>query len=301
MNTLKDRIKQLKEEKNAVILAHYYQEIEVQEIADFVEDSFGLARKATETDKDIIVFCGVHFMAESAKILNPDKKVLLPALDAGCPMADMIGAEDVVSLKEQHPGAAAVCYVNSSAAVKGECDVCCTSSNAVKVVGSLPNDKIIFVPDENLGDFIARQLPDKEFILFPGFCPTHRKINTSEVTEIKRLHPDAPVLVHPECTPEVVALSDFAGSTAQIINYALNSDKKEFIIGTEKGVIDYLKAKDANKQYYLLSHRLICPNMKKTRPEDVLNVLENESNEIILEQEEMEKAYRSLARMMNVK
>lgn len=300
MESIKDKINQLKKEKNAVILAHYYQDIEVQKIADFVEDSFGLAKKATQTDKDIIVFCGVHFMAESAKILNPDKKVLLPAMDAGCPMADMVTPEDVRDLKQKYPKAAVVCYVNSSAAVKAECDMCCTSSNAVNVVSSLPNKQIIFVPDQNLGHFISELLPDKEFILFNGYCPTHHKINVEDLKKIKSMYPEAPVLVHPECTPEVIDLSDFAGSTAQIIKYTLNSDKKEFIIGTEKGVIDYLKEKDPNKVYHLLSHRLICPNMKKTRLEDVLNVLENETNEIILDKEEMEKAYNSLDRMMRV-
>lgn len=300
MESISERIQKLKKEKNAVILAHYYQEIDVQRAADYVGDSFGLAKKAMETEKDIIVFCGVHFMAESAKILNPGKKVLLPALEAGCPMADMVTREDVIELKEKYPEAATVCYVNSSAEVKAECEISCTSSNAVKVVASLPNKQIIFVPDQNLASFVAAKLPEKEFVPFTGFCPTHHKITAEEVLAAKQQYPDAPVLVHPECTADVIALSDFAGSTKQIIDYALKSDKKKFIIGTEKGVIDYLKDREPSKKYYLMSHRLICVNMKKTQLSDVLSVLENECNEIKMTDEEIQASYQCLARMMEI-
>ena len=300
MDSISEKILKLKKEKDAVILAHYYQELEVQKVADYVGDSFGLAKMAMETDQEMIVFCGVHFMAESAKILNPTKKVLLPVKHAGCPMADMVTREDVIRLKKENPDAAAVCYVNSSAEVKAECQISCTSSNAVQVVASLPNKQIIFVPDENLAHFVAEKLPDKEFVPFTGYCPTHHKVSYEEVIKCKEEYPGAPVLVHPECKSEVVALSDFAGSTKQIIDYALNSDKKEFIIGTEKGVIDYLKDKDPSKKYHLMSHRLICVNMKKTRLENVLDVLENETNEIQMSDEEIKESYSCLANMMKI-
>lgn len=300
MENISEKIQKLKEEKNAVILAHYYQDLEVQKIADYVGDSFGLAKKAMETDKDIIVFCGVHFMAESAKILNPERKVLIPVVEAGCAMADMVTQEDVKELRKKYPEAAAVCYVNSSAAVKAECDISCTSSNAVEVVASLPQRQIIFVPDENLASFVAAKIPEKEFVPFTGFCPVHHQMTTEEVIEAKAQHPDAPVLVHPECPAAVVALSDFAGSTKQIIDYTLKSDKKEFIIGTEKGVIDYLYYIEPTKEYHLMSQRLVCRDMKKTTLEDVLSVLEKEDHEIQLPEEQRKASWQCLARMMEI-
>ncbi|MBZ4645495.1 MAG: nadA [Clostridia bacterium] len=300
MKEIINRIECLKRQKNAVILAHNYQIPEVQDIADFVGDSFALSKKAKEMTCDIIVFCGVHFMAESAKILSPEKTVLLPARDAGCPMAEMITAEDVAELRKQYPDAAVICYVNSSAEVKAVSDICCTSSNALKVVRSVPNRRIIFIPDENLGNYVAQQVPDKEIILFNGFCTTHKRVKVDEVDAAKRVLPDAKLLIHPECTPEVVKKADFVGSTAQIIDYATNSDDKEFIIGTEQGIMHWLQKNNPGKKFYLLSQKLICPNMKKTTLKEVLNSLENMTYEIKLSQEEISRAYSSLNKMLNV-
>lgn len=300
MTNIKDKIKKLKEERNALILAHYYQDIEVQDVADFVGDSFELAKRAKEAKEDVIVFCGVHFMAEGAKILNPDKTVLLPVMDAGCPMADMATAEDVIKLKEKYPDAAVVTYVNSTADVKAVSDICCTSSSAMKVVNSIPNKQIIFVPDQNLGQYVGKQIADKEVIPFSGFCPVHHRITVEDVEAARQAQPDALLLVHPECIPEVVEKADFVGSTSQIINYAMETEKKDIIIGTEVGVVDYLKKKEQNKNFYLLSSKMTCVNMKKTSLKDVLNALENNVHEIIMDKDAIEKAYSSLDRMMNV-
>ena len=259
----KIEIERLKKERNAVVLAHNYQLDEVQEIADYVGDSFYLSKIAATTEHDIIVFCGVHFMAETAKILSPEKVVLLPERDAGCPMADMVTADGLRSLKAQHPGVPVVCYVNSSAEVKAESDICCTSANAVKVVASLPDHKVIFVPDENLGDYVAKQLPDKELILWKGHCITHAKVKPAEVEKVRELYPQAEILIHPECDPSVVALGDFVGSTSEIIRYAKESDSNTFIIGTEMGVVCTLKATLPNKQFLLLHQGLVCPNIRK--------------------------------------
>jgi quinolinate synthase len=239
-------------------------------------------------------------MAESAKILSPKKTVLLPARDAGCPMAEMVTVHDIEQLREAHPDAAVVCYVNSSAAVKAASDICCTSSNAVRVVRSLPNKRIIFIPDENLGSYIAKQVPEKEIILFNGFCTTHKRVTVEEVDTARNAVPNAKILVHPECTPQVVEKADYVGSTAQIIDYANRSTDEKFIIGTEQGVLHWLQAKNQNKKFYLLSQKLICPNMKKTTLKDVLNALENMTYEIQISEQEIEKAYGALDRMLNV-
>lgn len=300
MDKMVKRINELKKERNAVIIAHLYQSPEVQDIADFVGDSFELSRKAMQTDAQVIVFCGVHFMAESAKILNPDRRVLLPVLTAGCPMADMVTAQDVRNLRAQYPDAAVVCYVNTSAAVKAECDVCCTSSNAVKIVKALPNKRIIFLPDENLGSFIAKSVPEKEIILHKGFCVVHTRVKPEEVDEAKKAKPGALVLVHPECPPNIIAKADFTGSTSQIINYVRNSDAKEFIIGTEQGILHRLKNENPDKRFYLLSHKLICTNMKKTNLPDVLHALETMTHEISLTPEIIVKASGSLYRMLEM-
>ena len=300
MPEITDRIQALKKEKNAVILAHLYQRPEVQDIADFVGDSLDLSRKARDTGADVIVFCGVWFMAETAKILSPKKTVLIPEPDAGCPMADMVTAEDVQRLRAEHPKAAVVCYVNSSAEVKAASDICCTSSNAVKIVQSLKEDEIIFVPDQNLGAYAARFAPDKHFILHSGFCPTHHRIKPSDVLEAKAAKPGAKVLVHPECTPEVVALADFAGSTAQIIEEALRSPEKEFLIGTESGVIHRLMHLAPDKRFYALRATMVCPNMKKTSLESVLNALEKMQYPMELPAEVIAAARRSLDRMLSV-
>ncbi len=300
MSTIKDSILELKNKKNAVILAHFYQNTEIQEIADVVGDSFELARKAVATDADIIVLCGVRFMAESAKILNPDKRIFLPVKDAGCPMADMITAEDVRKLRIKYPDAAVVCYINSSAAVKAESDICCTSSSAVRIVASLTQKRIIFIPDQNLGAYVASQLPEKEFILFEGYCPIHHRVSIEDVNKVKAYCPGMPILMHPECQPEVLKLADMIGSTSQIIDFALSSPEQAFIIGTEIGVVERLRLLAPYKRFYLLSQGLFCPNMKKTTLTDVLFSLEQERYEINLTPAEIAGAELSLTRMIQV-
>lgn len=295
-----EKIKALKKEKDAIILAHLYQSEEIQQIADFVGDSFELSKKAKEVTNSVIVFCGVHFMAESAKILNPQKTVLLPVLDANCPMADMVSAEDVKALRGKYPKAAFVCYVNTSASVKAECDVCCTSSNAVKIVNALPNKQIVFIPDENLGCFVAQQVKDKEIILYSGYCIVHKRVTTDDLKSVKKAHPNAKILVHPECIDEVVKLADFAGSTAQILNFVKNSNDNEFIIGTEQGILYPLQEQNKNKTFYLLTPKLLCVNMKKTHLEDVLRCLETDTYEISLSEETINKAKKSLEKMMEL-
>ncbi len=269
-----EEIRRLAKEKDALILAHYYQRLEVQMAADIFGDSFELAKKAKLAENRMVVFCGVRFMAESAKILNPGKKVLLPAPDAGCPMADMVTPDDVLALREKYPDAAVVCYVNSSAATKAVSDICCTSSNAVKVVKSLPNKQIIFVPDKNLGGYVARLVPEKEFILHNGFCPTHRNITAAEVDKAKAEHPGALFAVHPECEDEVVVKADF---------------------------VDRLSYYHPEKKYHLLTPFLVCPNMKKTELPDVLETLRDEKNEVTMTEEEIEAAKRPLERMVAIK
>jgi len=300
METIKEQILRLKKEKNAVILAHFYQTMDIQEIADVVGDSFELAKRAKASDADIIVLCGVRFMAESAKILNPEKRVLLPAADAGCPMADMVTPEDVRELKAAYPEAAVVCYINSSAAVKAESDICCTSSSAEKVIRSLKQDKIIFIPDQNLGAYAATKVPEKEFILFSGFCPIHHHVTAEDVLAAKAAHPDALFLIHPECKPEVLAYADMIGSTSQILEYAAKSDHKEFVIGTEIGVVERLAKFHPEKRFFLLSLGFTCVNMKKTRLSDVLAALQEEKNEIHMTEEEIAAAALSLQRMVAV-
>ncbi len=301
MINVKERILELKKSKNALILAHYYQNMDIQEIADVVGDSFELATKAKATDADIIVLCGVRFMAESAKILNPDKKVLLPVLSAGCPMADMITADDVRKLRTSYPDAAVVCYINSSAAVKAESDICCTSSSAERIVRSLPQKRIIFIPDQNLGAYVASKVPEKELILFNGYCPIHHKVSISDVNKVKAFYPNMPILVHPECRPEVLEMADMVGSTSQIIDYALNGTGKDYIIGTEVGVVSRLRQLAPYKNFYLLSQGLFCPNMKKTALADVLFSLEQERYVIELTPAEIAGAELSLLRMIDVK
>lgn len=293
-------INKLKKEKDAVILAHYYQRPEIQDIADYVGDSFALSKLAKKLTNKVIVFCGVHFMAESAKILSPDKTVLIPALDAGCPMADMVTPEDIISLRKQYPKAAVVCYVNSSADVKAECDICCTSSNAIRIVESLPQNDIIFVPDQNLGNFVSKHLPEKNIILFNGYCITHHKITLENVERACKSIPDAILVVHPECQPEIVEKADFAGSTAEIIEFISNSDDKKFIIGTEMGVLHEIQKRNPDKKLYLLSQGLLCPNMKKTTIENVYDALMYNQYEIKLSDDIIAKAKHSLDRMLTI-
>lgn len=297
---LKEEIRRLKEEKNALILAHLYEDLEVQKIADFCGDSFELAKRAKASSAECIVFCGVSFMGESAKILNPEKKVYLPVPQAGCAMADMVSPADIHALKALHPNAAVVCYINSSAETKAECDVCVTSSNALAIVRSLAEQEIIFVPDKNLGSYIADKLPEKNFYLHSGYCPVHEHITAAMVEEARAAHPNALLLVHPECEAEVVSAADFAGSTSGIIRYAAESDNKEFIIGTERAVCDRLREEYPDKSFYLLAETLICKDMKKTTLADVYNVLNDPKaeNEVVLDQNIAKLAAGCLERMM---
>jgi len=275
-NSLRERILKLKEERNAIILAHNYQRDEVQDIADLVGDSLELSRKAAKTSADVIVFCGVHFMAETAAILCPDMTVLLPDGNAGCPMANMITAEQLKQKKKELPGATVVTYVNSTADVKAESDYCCTSANGVQVVASLDTEEILFVPDQYLGQFIISKT-GKKMTLWPGYCPTHALIQPEDILKLKQQHPQAGVVVHPECRPEVINLADEALSTSGIIRYAARDDVNELIVGTEIGIIHRLKKENPDKKFIPVSEKAICPNMKRITLEKVLWSLEEMS------------------------
>ena len=297
---LKKQIEQLKEEKDAVILAHYYVDGEVQEIADFVGDSYFLAKKATEIPANVIIFCGVSFMGESAKILNPGKKVVMADRYADCPMAHMIDEDRIHEVRQLYPDVAVVCYVNSTAQIKAESDVCVTSSNAIKIVKNLPNKNIFFIPDNNLGHYVAKQLPEKNFIFHDGFCHVHKSIHREEVLKAKEAKPEALVLAHPECTEDVLEVADYVGSTSQIIDFASESEKSEFIICTEMGIFYELHLKNPKKKFYSVGHRQFCPNMKRIKPESVLHALENPDPEVELEEELRLKAERPLKRMLEL-
>lgn len=298
MPELAGEIQRLKALRNAVIVAHNYQHDEVQDIADAVGDSFFLSKFCAKSNAETIVFCGVRFMAESAKILSPQKTVLLPEAQAGCPMADSITAEDVRKLRAEHPDAAVVCYINSSVEVKAECDICCTSSNAVRIVKSLLQKEIIFVPDKNLGSYVAKHVPDKKLILFNGCCITHTRFGLPELTAARNKYPDAAVAVHPECPPEIVENADFVGSTSEIIDYCKSSEKERFVIGTEMGVLHKLKADSPSKQFYVLTPRLVCSNMKLTTLNSVYRALNENRNQIHVEESIREKAALCLERML---
>lgn len=295
-----DNIIKLKKERDAVILAHSYQVSEVQEVADFVGDSLELSREVTKVECSTIVFCGVHFMAESAKLLNPQKMVLLPVMEAGCPMADMVTPDALKRAREKYPDAAVVCYINSSAAVKAESDICCTSSNAVKVVYSMPNKRILFVPDRNLASYVAEHVTGKEIIPWEGFCSTHWAVTEKDVEEARIAHPGAEVVVHPECSPAVARMADYVGSTSGIIERVSKSSCEAFIIGTEEGLLYRLRRDNPRKRLYLLSKGLICPDMKKTRLEDVLQALDKGKHPIEVEDEIRRRAVLSLERMLSV-
>lgn len=297
MSQLIKEITALRKDRNAVILAHYYQPGEIQDIADFVGDSLQLAQQAAKTDADVIVFCGVHFMAESAAILSPEKIVLLPEETAGCPMADMADAEKLREEKAKLPGFKVVCYVNSSAEVKAESDICCTSSNAEKIVQSLGGGDILFVPDSNLGRYAAA-MTGCSMKFWPGFCPTHHNLRKEDILSKRQTHPKAKVLVHPECREEVWREADFVGSTAGIIKYVQNSDDREFIIGTECGILHQLKKCCPDKQFYMASENMICSDMKKITLEKVRYSLKNLSPRISVPEEIREKAVHSLERML---
>ena len=270
---LAERILKLKQEKNAVILVHNYQLGEVQDIADFVGDSLGLSQNAAKTEAEVIVFCGVHFMAETAAITCPEMTVLLPDRHAGCPMANMITAEQLRQKKKELPGATVVCYINSTAAVKAESDICCTSANAVQVVESVDNDEILFVPDQYLGHYVSTKT-NKKIHLWPGYCPTHARILPEHIRQLKKENPQAKVLVHPECRPDVIALADEVASTGGIIRYARRDDVKEIIVGTEIGIIHRLKKENPGKKFIPVTEQAVCPNMKMITLEKVLWSLE---------------------------
>ncbi len=299
-NDIIKQIESLKAEKNAVILAHYYVPDEVQAIADHVGDSFYLAKIAKQSTADIIVFCGVLFMGESAKILNPDKKVLMPDITADCAMAHMASIETIEKMKKEYDDLAVVCYINSTAELKCYSDVCVTSSNAVKIVKDIPNKNIFFIPDKNLGRFVKEQVTEKNVILNDGCCPIHASISVVQVKELKESHKDALMLSHPECADDILALSDFIGSTAEIISYVKNSENKEFIICTEQGVTYQLMNDNPEKVFLFPKSGICCADMKFNTLEKVLDVLENESNEIIVDDETRKKALLPLDRMLEI-
>jgi quinolinate synthase len=294
-----EKISALKKGRNAVILAHNYQPGEVQDIADFVGDSLDLSQRAAETDADVIVFCGVHFMAETASILCPDKVVLLPDRNAGCPMADMVTAERLRAKKKEHPQAVVVCYINSSAEVKAESDICCTSANAIRVVESLDAREILFVPDQYLGHYVSTKT-DKKMILWPGFCPTHVMIKPERIKELKKEYPQAKVVVHPECTPEVIALADEVLSTGGMCRYAQRDEVKEMIVGTEMGIIHRLTKENPGKKFIPISEQTICPNMKLITLEKVLWSLEDMAPEVKVPQEIRLRAKVAVDKMLKI-
>lgn len=300
MNELIEKINKLKKEKNAVILAHCYQNVEIDEVADYVGDSLYLSQMAAKTNADIIIFAGVYFMAQTAKILNPSRKVLLPRLESGCRMADMITLDQLREFKSKYPKMPTVCYINSTAEVKAECDICCTSSNAVKIVDSLKADEILFLPDTYLGKWVESQLGNVKVNTYTGFCPTHVQIRPNDVTEARKKYPNALVLAHPECHQSVVAMADYVGSTTGIMKFAAQSDKKEFIIATEKGVVDRLKRDYPEKEFYLIKDNVICPNMKWHTLTDIYNALDREEHEITVDTEIASKALKCIDRMLEV-
>ena len=295
-----ERINKLKKQHNAIILAHNYQLPEIQDIADFVGDSLDLALKATKTDADVIMFCGVNFMAEAAKILNPDKKVIHPDIDSRCPMADMVDVESLNWLQKDHPDAATVAYINTTADVKAVSDICCTSSNAVKVIESLNAKKVIFIPDTNLGLYAKRFVKDKMMIIWPGMCPTHHNgIKKEDILELKKQHPNAEIMVHPECRPEVIDIADYVFSTNGMVNHAKESSSKEFIVGTEKELCYRLKKENPDKIFYPIE-TAVCPNMKKITLDKVFLSLEKLEPQLELPTEIMEKARIPLDKMMKI-
>lgn len=296
----KKKIAELKKEKDAVILAHYYVDGEIQAIADYVGDSYYLAEIATKLSESTIIFCGVSFMGESAKILNPEKKVVMADQYADCPMAHMVDFDNIKKVREQYPDVAVVCYVNSTAEIKTASDVCVTSSNALKIVKKLDNQDIYFIPDENLGRYIAKQVPQKHFIFNDGFCHVHKSIHQEELQKAKEAHPEALVLAHPECTEEILELADFIGSTSQIIDYATASTHSTFLICTEMGIFYELMQKNPDKKFYSVGHRQFCPNMKRIKPEGVIQALETLAPEVVLDEEIRKKANLPLKKMLEL-
>ena len=300
MNGIKSRIESLKKEKNAVILAHYYVPAEVQEIADYIGDSFYLSKIAKEASQDTIVFCGVSFMGESAKILSPGKLVLMPDVTADCPMAHMAQVSKIEEVRREYDDVAVVCYINSTGELKEHSDVCVTSANATKIVKALPNKNIYFIPDGNLGRYVATQVKDKHFIFNDGFCPVHAEVCKDDVRAAKEAHPGALLLVHPECRMEILEEADYIGSTSGIIDYASKSSVNEFIIGTELGVMYELEQKNPGKKFYPLVSGQICPDMKKITLEKVLKCMEEESGVVEVGEELRNSAIASLVRMLEL-
>lgn len=300
MTDIKEKIQKLKEERDAVILAHYYVADEVQDIADYVGDSFYLSKIATQVPQKVILFCGVSFMGESAKILNPQKKVIMPDISADCPMAHMADPEKIKKMREQYDDLAVVCYINSTAELKTCSDVCVTSSNALNIVKALPNKNIYFIPDENLGRYVAGQVPEKNIILNDGFCHVHTNILKENLIRAKRSRPEALVLAHPECSEDILEMADYTGSTAGIIDFATESGADSFIICTETGVLHELEQKNPHKQFYSVGLKQFCPNMKKITLDKVADALEKQSGEVKLEEEIISKAKKPLERMLEL-
>ena len=301
---LVSKIKELKKEKNAIILTHCYQNIEIDEVSDFVGDSLYLSKMAAQTNADIIVFAGVYFMAQSAKLLSPNKKVLLPNLNSGCMMADMINVQNLKSFKDRNPNIPVVCYINSTAEVKANCDVCCTSSNAIEVVKNLNSNKVLFVPDNFLGKYVQHKLPSVEIITFNGYCPIHQRIRLEEIERARKNYPNAMILTHPECNQEVAKRSDFIGSTKEIMEYVKKSDKKQFVIATEKGVVERLnrdsKKEGWDKEFILIDENIICPDMKKNTLDSIYDTLLKEENVIEIDLDVAKKATRCIERMFEI-
>lgn len=301
LKDIQDEIIRLKKENDICILAHCYQSPDILEVADFVGDSFALSVSASKVTNKTVIMCGVRFMAETVKILSPEKKVILANSDAGCPMAEMMDKELIKQVKEQYPDYTVVAYVNTTSELKTVCDVCVTSSSALKICKKIDNDKILFIPDKNLGAYIAKQLPEKEFKLLSGGCPTHARMSAENVKKAKALHPNALFLVHPECVPEVVELADYVGSTTGIMDFAKNSNAKEFIIGTENSIVSHLQLECPDKMFYPLSKDLVCHNMKLTTIVDVLNCVKGiAGEEIVLDKDVMDGARRCIDKMIEL-
>lgn len=298
---IREKILELKKQKNAVILAHCYQNVEIDEVADYVGDSLYLSQKAAESDADMIVFAGVTFMAQTAKIISPNKKVLIPSKNCGCDMADMINLSQLREFKSKYSDIPTVCYINSTAEVKSECDICCTSSNAKRIVESLNSDKVLFLPDQFLGKWVESQLDGVEVITYDGCCPIHNKVSAEDIKTAKQKYPNVKVLTHPECKTEVTELSDYVGSTSGIIKYvADNQNLDEFIIVTEKGVVDRLERDYPDKKFYLIKSDMICSSMKTNSLEDIYNALNNEEYEVNLDETISKKALGCIERMLQV-
>lgn len=297
ISNLAEKILDLKKEKNAIILAHFYQPAEIQDLADYVGDSYYLSEIARDCKEEVIVFCGVKFMAESAKILSPEKIVLMPCESAGCTMADMASEKAVAELKEKYPEAYVVCYINSTYKVKAHCDVSVTSSSALKIIKNIPNKQIMFLPDKNLGGYISEFFPEKEFILWNGFCRCHNKISKDDILKAKKEYSNAKVLVHPECPKEIRDMADYVGSTSGIIDFATKDDGEEFIIGTEEGILHELNKKNPNKKFIIPGDRICCQDMKKTTLENLYDTLLNMKNEIKLDEDIRKRALISLENM----